>query len=148
MKILYAEDEQIKANQVISFLKSMKYNEITLVKSYIETIDALHKNSFDLLLLDMSLPLHDSNSFYEDDFETYAGLEVLDEIDRIDLKIKVIIITAFDVLGDGIEKKTLEQLDNEISKDFSNNYLGIVYYNNSTMEWNDKLLKLLESNGM
>ena len=144
MKILYVEDEQIKANQIVDFLESLQYSDITLAKSYSTALRALHNNTYDLLLLDMSLPLHDSNFYYDDDFETYAGLEILDEIDRIGLSIKVIVITAFDVLGDGSEKRTLDQLDKEISVDFSNNYLGIIYYNNSTMEWNVKLKKMLE----
>lgn len=143
MKILYAEDEQIKAGQVMGFLKTFKY-DVTLVTSYISTLKELHNNFYDLLLLDMSLPLHDSNSIYDDDFETYAGLDILEEIERLGLEIKVIIITAFDVLGEGDEKKTLKQLDFEISNEFLRNYLGIVYYNSSTLEWNTKLKKFLE----
>lgn len=145
MKILYVEDEQIKANQVMSFLETLNYYEIKLVKSYISALKELHNNNYNLLLLDMSLPLHDSTLFYEDDFETYAGLDILDEIERIGLDIKVIIITAFDVLGEGNEKKTLDQLNEEISNDFSDIYLGIVYYNSSTLEWNSKLKKLLDA---
>ncbi|MBS6686484.1 response regulator [Thomasclavelia spiroformis] len=145
MKILYAEDEQIKANQVMNFLKSLNYYNIKLVKSYISTLKELHDNKYDLLLLDMSLPLHNSTAFYEEDFETYAGLDILDEIDRIGLDIKVIVITAFDVLGEGNEKKTLDQLNEEMSKNFSENYIGIVYYDSSTLEWNSKLEKLLDT---
>ena len=97
----------------------------------------------------MSLPLYDisdSMEYEEDnDFETFAGIDLLEELVRIDSEKKVIIITAFDVLGEDDNKINLSQLDLKMKKNYENNYGGIVYYNASSLEWCHKLIELIKN---
>lgn len=41
---------------------------------------------------------------------------------------------------------TLELLDKELEEEFPNLYRGIVYYNSSVMDWQDKLIEKLGDN--
>ena len=66
MLILYIEDEQYKAKDVMSFIESYKNHKIIWKKSYINGLIELEDNRYDLILLDMSLPLYDSD-FEQDD---------------------------------------------------------------------------------
>lgn len=148
MEILYVEDEQNKASQVIQVIKEgIPSANIILKNSYNAALMEIGRETLDLILLDMSLPLYDTSEIIEyeedNDFETFAGIDLLEELVRIESDKKVIIITAFDVLGDDDNKINLEQLDKKMQDDYKSNYRGIIYYNSSSLEWCHKLIKLI-----
>lgn len=146
MKILYIEDEVIKYTNVIELLnKEFEGLNITLRKSLTSGLLEVTNNKFDLVLLDMSLPLQDSdsNNDYEMDFEIFGGIDFLEELKRKKISINVIVITAFDVLGESSNLKNLNQIDNELKKNFMN-YIDCVHYNVSTVEWSKKLVELIK----
>lgn len=147
MKLLYIEDEMTKSQQVTDIISEYSIFEVKVCRSYNSAIRNLHRDSYDLVLLDMSLPLYDSLEFgvNENEFETYAGVDIMIEIDRMNLGCKVIVITAFDVLGENDNRKTLKQLNVEIENNFGNIYLGYIYFNSSSLEWVDRLKELIEN---
>ena len=105
MEILYVEDEQNKAHQVMQVIKdNIPSANIYLRNSYNAALMEINRETLDLVLLDMSLPLYDISKCMEyeedNDFETFAGIDLLEELVRLDSTKKVIIITAFDVLGE------------------------------------------------
>lgn len=144
MKILFIEDEKNKAEQIISLLKgTIKDVNIVERNSYTSGILEIRKQQYDFILLDMSLPLYDvSNDDINDqnDFETFAGIDILDEIKRIKVKCKVIVITAFDMLGDGDNQVNLDQLNKKMQEDYSGVYQGVIHYNVTSFEWRKMLL--------
>lgn len=96
-KVLFVEDEVNKAREIRDFLKKNYSNlELQEEKSFQGAINKIRENYFDFILLDMSLPLSNDGS----DFETFAGIDILEELVRIDSKCFVIVITAFDILTD------------------------------------------------
>ncbi len=148
MELLYIEDETSKANRIIKELTSYSADIILQhEKSFTSGVIALRSKCFDLIILDMSLPLYDVGSlnYCKNDFETFAGIEILDEMLRLELKSKVIVITAFDILGDSNNQINLEQLDEIIRRDYGNNYLGIIHYNSSSLEWQRTLVEKMNS---
>lgn len=144
MKILYVEDEEVKAKEVIDVLNNK--GTIDLKKSLNSGLAVIQEKTFDLILLDMSLPLYDYSSVdeNENDFETFAGLDILEELDRKGRNDKVVIITAFDVLGEGENETTMAQLDEKLQEEYEDVYLGLIYYDSSSLEWRRSLQKLLE----
>lgn len=142
-KILYIEDDSDKAKNVESFIvNNIEGFEIIHRKSYTSGVIAIKEDKFDFILLDMSLPLYDKDDALneENDFETFAGMDILDEMSRIGCHSKVIIITAFDILGENENQVNLKQLDERMIYEFSDIYTGIIHYNNSSLEW-EKALK-------
>lgn len=150
MEILYVEDEKNKAGQVIQVIEeNIPSVNILLRNSYNAALMEIARgNNLDLILLDMSLPLYDISEAMEyeedNDFETFAGIDLLEELTRINSKKKVIIITAFDVLGEDENRINLEQLDKKMKREYSDNYRGIIYYNSSSLEWCHKLVELIK----
>lgn len=112
--------------------------------SYTTAIKSIYENKYDLILLDMSLPFTEDGeeNFEDNEFETFGGINILDELKRIYYKTKVILITAFDILGDGNDMIKLSQLNETLNKNYCEIYKGYIHYNSSSIEWKN-LLKLL-----
>jgi len=149
MNILFIEDEIAKAKQVVDYVKSISESiNIIEKRSYTSGVLEIRSRSYDYLLLDMSLPLYDIGDYennYQNEFETFAGLDILEEIVRVNMKVKVIVITAFDILGENDDRINLEQLDDKMRSEYSEVYLGSIHYNVSSLEWRKQLSTYLTS---
>ena len=126
MNILYVEDEEVKAKEVLASLDE-KCN-VDFRKSLSGGLSAIQENQYDVVLLDMSLPLYDYDSEDEDenDFETFAGIDILEELMRKSRNDKVVVITAFDILGEGENEITMPQLDANLQEEYKEIYLGLI----------------------
>lgn len=144
MNVLYVEDEEVKAKEVMAFLDK-RYN-VDFRKSLSGGLSAIQEKQYDLVLLDMSLPLYDydSEDEEENDFETFAGIDILEELIRKSRNDKVVVITAFDILGEGENEKTMLQLDTNLQEEYKEIYLGLIYYDSSSLEWRRNLQSILE----
>lgn len=148
MKVLFVEDENVKQNNILNYLKEeLGIENISIVNSLMRGMLALKNDEFDMILLDMSLPLYDINGEDEEmnEFEAFGGIEILDEIDRKELCVKVLVITAFDVIEDDTKKINLEQLDEQMRENYSKYYLGCIHYDESSLEWKTELEKYLKN---
>ena len=102
----------------------------------------LLNNVYHILLLDMSMPISE-NEPSKENFNNYAGMSVLREIKRKKYTIKVIIVTGFNDFQKGNEIITLNELESEIKEKYQKFYLGSVRYDSTSIEWQNKLLELL-----
>lgn len=143
MEILYVEDEEVKALEVVNLLS--ENNNVELRRSLNSGIAAINEKKYDLIVLDMSLPLYDYEIEDEDenDFEPFAGIDILDELVRTGREEKVVVITAFDILGEGGNMITLQQLDSRLRKEYKEIYLGLIFYNSSSLEWRRGLTNII-----
>ena len=149
MKILFVEDENIKRRDIMNYLSTdLNINDIDVVHSLMGGMLALKKKNYKMVLLDMSLPLYDIKGEDEEinEFEAFGGIEILDEIERKELDVKVLVITAFDVIEDDTKKIRLDQLDNQMKENYARFYLGCIHYDQSSLEWKYELKKYLKEN--
>lgn len=150
MSILLIEDEPSKEKNVVAFLGELLPDIKVVIKHSITSGKIeIRKNTYDHILLDMSLPLFDNddmNYMDENEFETFGGISVLDEIDRLDKICKVIVITAFDILGEGNDKIDLPQINKRLKHEYPQIFVGTVFYNTSSLEWKDDMSHLLLNN--
>ena len=149
MKFLFVEDENIKRRDIMNYLSTdLNINDIDVVHSLMGGMLALKKKNYKMVLLDMSLPLYDINGEDEEinEFEAFGGIEILDEIERKELDVKVLVITAFDVIEDDTKKIRLDQLDNQMKENYARFYLGCIHYDQSSLEWKYELKKYLKEN--
>lgn len=144
MDVLYVEDEEVKAREVLDAIDPK--SNVVFRKSLSGGLAAIQEKKFDLILLDMSLPLYDYDSEDEDenDFETFAGIDILEELIRKSRNDKVVVITAFDMLGDGESEITMSQLDTNLQNEYNEIYLGLIYYDSSSLEWRRNLQNIME----
>ncbi len=146
MDILLIEDENDKINHIKSYIKSTFDNIfVDVAKSYTSGVAKIYTKTLDLILLDMSLPLNDINedNIEENEFETFGGIDILDEMKRVNKKIKVVVITAFDILGEDEKQINLSQLDEEMKQNYKDIYLGCIHYNSSAIEWKEYLYEYI-----
>jgi CheY-like chemotaxis protein len=145
MRVLIIEDDENKQTQITTLVRqTLESCDILLANSYHSGLTAILSSPPDLILLDMTMPTYDIG-LNEDGGrpQHYAGREILRQMDRRQVVIPVIVITQFDVFGEGPDALTREQLDQQLRKDHPRNYLGTVYYNVASTEWKTELQERL-----
>jgi len=152
MTILIIEDEISKERRIVNFLReAFPIEKLEVKHSVMSGEDAMQDHQFDLVLLDMSLPLydHDDNNVQRNDsneFDTFGGLVILDEMDRCNSPSKVIVITAFDILGEGRHRIDLQGLNKQMKIDYGNMVLDTVFYDSSSVRWRERIRTIILEN--
>lgn len=141
MRILCIEDQEEKYMQIKHAIEGICSN-IDWENNCQNGLMKLRIQSYDILLLDMSMPI--CNDDEQETFDSYAGMYVLREIKRRKYPTKVIVITGFSDFEQGKKVITLSELDSEISEKYNSIYLGFVKYDSTTIEWQEKLIELIE----
>lgn len=139
-KILLVDDDDYKISNIKSFVEKQIQCDISVEKALNPGLKKLVKETFDLVLLDMSMPTF--NISETNNFNSYGGLEFLKEMLRRKDKTPVVIVTQYAIFGEGQSKKTLEAIGEECKKSFEN-YKGIVLYSSTEESWKEKLLKII-----
>jgi CheY-like chemotaxis protein len=141
MKILIVEDDENKLERLSGYLAGLPDgHQIERRRSYKSGLSAMRTEQFDLVVLDMSLPIFDITS--EEDgfeFEPFAGRDLLAEMKRNQVQTKVLIVTQFEAFGEGEEAIRLPALSAQLAKSFPDLYLGSVYYTPSQSSWKDDI---------
>lgn len=132
MNVLLVEDEAPKLSNLCEFLKE-NYPDfhVTTAKSVRSAVDELRKSiTFDLIILDMSLPTFDiENGESGGAPQGFGGLEVMRFIERTGKIIPVIIVTAYTAFDEGTKTWGLDELRNNLADDYPDIFRGLVYYN-------------------
>lgn len=146
MKIILIEDDKKKIEDIKEFLlDSFSYKDLVVKESYQSGLRELVKNSYDLLLLDMSIPTWDK-TFDEPggSFEKFGGYKILKEITRKNKPVNTILITMFDDFGESDTSITLSQINKLLETEFPLIYKGAVYYNTREDKWKTDLCSSIE----
>lgn len=142
MKLLIIEDDINKQNAICSFIVQRTYFDYDTRSSYHSGLRTLLNEKYDLLLLDMSMPVYDFTAQ-----ETggrplaLAGRDILFQLRRRKSALKVIIVTQYERF-DGL---SLDDLNSDLKNEFPGNYLASVYYSITQDTWQDELETLLRS---
>lgn len=146
MRILFIEDHPLKQAQINRFIID-KFSDsyIEVKNSYISGLKELKENykDYDVLLLDISMPNYDISS--EDsggDWMPLAGKKILKEMYLRDIPTKAIVVTMHGSFDDGTK---ITELDRALKDEFSDNYIGYVFYSQINEDWKDKLSQLLNT---
>lgn len=145
--ILIVEDDENKFQQLSQFITELLPNSIVrIAKSFHSGLKNIIDGSQDLILLDMTMPTYDIEQDEDGGRpQHYAGREIMRQMDRRSIRVPVIIVTQFDVFGEGTEALTRDQLDQQLLIEHPNTYKGTVYYNVAMDEWKIELSKKVAS---
>ena len=139
-KILFVEDDQKKIDDVKAHFSSRTNFELSIRGSYQSGLRLLLKEDFDLLLLDMSLPMWDNEQTSTvGSFKKFGGYMLLNEIVRKNRPLSTIVFTMFDDFGESDNSLSLKELDGHLVKDFGEIYLGAVFYSSKADVWQEEL---------
>lgn len=143
MRVLIIEDDKQKSEQIITFLRNININfEIKLEKSYNSGLRTVSNESFELLLLDMSLPTFEITIDESGGKPmSFAGEEILRQLQRKKISVPTIVITQYDVFEKG---RSLAQIKESIASKGYKNYIETIYYNTTNDSWKHELKELLK----
>jgi len=145
-KIIILEDDALKSKAIEEYMRTIfDAAVIDTADSYNSGLRKLKTNSYDLLILDMSMPTF-SNDFLtnESSFEKFAGVMVLRELKRIKKDTPTILFTMFDDFGSTGYSISLKDLDIQLKNNFPKNYLGYVYFESGSTNWENDIKKLID----
>ena len=142
MKILIIEDDLNKLKKIkIAISEFSQEIKIDTAVSYQSGLKAIINNTYNLILLDMSLPSHDS---IVSEHEPIGGINILIELKRRKISVNIIVVTQFTDFSVGNDIRTLEMLKNEMSGEFKNYIDTILYVNNHT-GWKTELINYIKN---
>ena len=143
MKVLIIEDDPNKLNAITSFLDQNMNIEYVCHMSYQSGMRAIMSSKFDLLLLDMSMPVYDATAHDTGGRPLHlAGRDILFQLKRKKNPLKAIVITQYEDFN-GV---SLKNLDHNLREEFPQNYVGYVYYNITQDNWRNDLTEMLRIN--
>lgn len=144
MNFLIIEDNRSKLKQIKSFIKK-NYHETSVhdALSYTAGLRRLYEEKWDVILLDMSLPIYDiSQQETGGDKKPVAGKEIMKRMIHRKIIIPTIVITQFDTFGDN--EISINRLNQEFCENMSEIWCGTINYEDSTNLWQIELKKLLD----
>lgn len=142
MKILIIEDDTNKSSAISEFLSKKEIGKCTIKESYHGGIKELSEKGYDVVLLDMTMPVFD-NSAYGNSGRPLplAGRDLLFMVRRKKIHGHFIIITQYE----DFNGMSLKALEDDLKANFPGLYHGIVYYNVMNNKWKAELLGLLST---
>lgn len=144
MKLLLIEDDEYKAAQIKTYLDAEGYLS-DLKGSFQSGMRAIHADKYDAILLDMSIPTFDAGGQNKGNrHRPFGGKDVLQELKRQRKNIPVVIVTQYSVFGEGRDNISLQELGNDLEKEFIGIYKDMVYFDASSADWITKLRAILE----
>ncbi|CAH0527968.1 response regulator [Vibrio sp. 2026] len=146
MKILLVEDQLDKKENILNFIESIfsdfEVSDCSSLRGALREI--VSNNNYDLILLDMSMPAFDpSESYMDDSPESYAGMELMEQMKLRSIKIPVIVVTQFSSFEGG--SVALDGLSSSFVSKFRDFYYGHVYYNSANENWKSELEARIKS---
>ena len=149
-RVLIIEDDENKRSQLLRFVstwlgeRGWDEADITTARSFRSGLVAVLKEEAEVILLDMTMPTYDVGADENGGRpQAYAGREILRQMDRRDIRAKVVVVTQFDRFGEGANALTLHQLDDQLRATHPDTYRGAVYYDIVKDRWRAHLSNLL-----
>lgn len=147
MKVLIAEDNDLKSNAISDFLlKNFTDSEITITTAIRSTLDTIKKGDFDLLLLDMTMPSFEGdNDIDRGELRAFAGRDIVSKMSYRKLTIPTIVITQFEIFGRHSNMTPIEDIASELSIKFPEIIKGCILFDFQSDIWQKKLLTIIKN---
>jgi CheY-like chemotaxis protein len=149
MRVLLVEDDPDKAQRLLEFLhEQLQGSKIDSVSSVHSALKALCDRSiaYDLAILDMSMPNYDVSTAEPTGGapENFGGRELLAQMKLRKRTVPSVVVTMFDLFGDGSGRVSLADLDSSLADRYGDFYLGYVSYDQAQESWKKALLEKIK----
>lgn len=140
MKILIVEDDINKRKRLAELVRgTVRDATINERGSYQSGLSAALETDYDLLILDMSMPTYDSMSGTTGNHRRFAGRDIIRELHRRRRETRAIVVTQFETFGEGRNRRTLDELRQELADNYPSIYDSTVYYHAAESDWRETL---------
>lgn len=146
-KLLIIEDNKYKLTKISNFIREFSETiEIVEAYSYTSGWQKIVEGTFDLIVLDMSLPTFDIGETQSGgNFRTFGGKEIVRRMDRGNKLTNFLIITQYETFNDVTGTRSLASMDKELEELYRENFKGIIHLDSSSNNWKVKLNNILEN---
>jgi hypothetical protein len=143
MKMLLIEDDKYKCDDIKKNVqKHFPDLEVDVVKSYKAGVMGSLYGDYDLLLIDMTIPIYDSDDISNNGGSLKNGGElIVNEVYDEGKTIKFAIVTQYETF-DG---ETLEAVEQRLYRLCGDNYLGSVKYCSYKEDWKEPLNNIIDN---
>lgn len=144
-RVLLVEDDQFKQEQVEQTLReACPEVQFLLCRSVQQAVEVLRASAFDLIVLDISLPSHESRPGGAQPLsQPSGGVEVLLELAYDERQDKVVILTQYPEIEFDGRLHPLNRFAKVISGSMSVNIAGVLLFNRQDQSWQNHLRKAL-----
>ena len=145
MKILVIEDNDLKYELLAGFFTEVRRSDVLdRAASYQAGILKLVNETFDFVLLDMTLPVSDLElSPVGMEWLNFGGQLVLRECKRRKVSAKIVVVSQFKTFVRDNEEVSFEQLRAEILEDHKELVIGCVHLDRAADHWRQEILDLI-----
>lgn len=145
MRILIIEDDNLKFDLIYEFLRVLLPNSLlTRAASYQSGIEQLLSRDFDLVFLDVTLPISDlEDSPVGMKFLTFGGEAILREIRRKGVPVKVLVITQYGSFVRRRNELVFDELKNELMLEYGDIVLGVIRLGRTEQTWKIEIEDIL-----
>ena len=146
MKILLVEDIEYKRDKVIGLLESISADvSVDVAKSYVSAVNSATSKTYDLIILDMSLPTYDKGPNENGGrFRVYGGKDIIRKLMRGKEHPVVVVLTQHTTFGEIGEQKNTDTLSQELNALMGSKFIGIVKYDSTKPQWKDEIKKVVQ----
>lgn len=146
-EVLIIEDDNFKAISLKEFIDTHGvFDNVEIVSSLVEAIDAVNGKSFALILVDMAIPSHPVVPGGGSPISLLTGgIEVLLELCSLERKDPCIIITQYPDIEISGSFFSLQQAKLELKKSFDCSVLDCIEYNEGDEKWKKQLQKAIKN---
>lgn len=151
-KVLIVEDDEPKLSAIRGFFKE-NYEGCSIVeaRSLTSAIGALDFGSFDLAVVDMSLPTYDINEATMGGGapQGFGGEDVIRFVAATCPGMKMLVVTQYDAFpsGEGGGVRTLDEIGSSLRDEVGSDFMGVIYYSGQHGDWRVDLSELVDRGG-
>lgn len=149
MNLLLIEDNEHKKKKLMDFIYSISsLINIDEASSYNTGLNKCLNGSYDLLILDMSMPTYDKSCQESGGrFRTYGGKDIIRKLKRKNLNIPFIIVSQYPKFNENSTTLSLKEIGDMLKEISPENYIKTIFYDTSSSDWKnnleDEVMKLL-----
>lgn len=144
MKVLLVEDQEEKKSEIVDLVEERFPCDITWVRSYNGAVNELIDNSFQIVLLDMTIPLVDpENGMEDDEIGQLLGCKIIEFIARRGLKTKIIPVSQHSMFESGVLEQSFEELVDYYKKKFPELVMAGVFFPRGVLKSKSDLCEVI-----
>lgn len=143
MNILIIEDNQLKREKICNFLSENFAATLYEASSYNSGLNAMQSRTYDLLVLDMSMPTFDrSTTTNGGRFRPLGGKEIAIRLQKQNRLIPFVVVTGYSDFSVNAENLSISQIDESL-RTLGKEYQGCVFFDAVESVWKENLLEIV-----
>lgn len=144
MKLLLVEDDDYKREHVRKFVcDAFPEIQLEFAKSYQSAVLKISSDAPDLIVLDMTLPTFDKLGLDAGRLRPLGGRELFDQVKRRGIRCRIVVLTGYDMLGEGKSAVSLKELAEDLRKRFPQLFVSAIFYSRMEDRWMQELHTLI-----